>query len=118
MNASHLTAEAFADAAFEAVIGSVVAAHSGLQVGDKFHPTHGLAGGATCTTRSRLSASSSRPGTANDRAVFINIEGFYLLRATPSRPNHHEGADRTANRRQTHARQERRHTDAADHRRK
>src|SRR3954469_15873978 len=34
------------DAFFEGVIGSVVASRSGLKLGDKFQPSHGLAGGS------------------------------------------------------------------------
>ena len=36
---------------FEGVIGSMVAARSGLKVGDSFQPSHGLAGGSDFTTK-------------------------------------------------------------------
>ena len=70
-----------AENAYEAVLGSMVAARTGVKVGDLINPSHGLSPAATtrCTTPSRSSLASSSPtGTANDRAVFVNLEGFYL----------------------------------------
>ena len=66
---------------FDAVIGATVARETGLKVGSEFQPTHGpsAAPTATNTIRSRSSACCKPTGTPNDRGLFINIEGFYLL---------------------------------------
>ncbi len=64
---------------FEGVIGSVVAARSGLKVGDSFQPSHGLAGGNDLHHAVKIVGILKPTGTADDRALFMNIEGFYLL---------------------------------------
>jgi putative ABC transport system permease protein len=64
---------------FEAVVGSVVAATSGLKVGDEVSPTHGVSGEGHKHRGFTVVGVLQPTGTANDRAVFINIEGFYLL---------------------------------------
>jgi putative ABC transport system permease protein len=64
---------------FEGVIGSVVAARSGLKVGDTFQPSHGLAGGDDLHHAVKVVGILKPTGTADDRALFMNIEGFYLL---------------------------------------
>jgi putative ABC transport system permease protein len=67
------------DAFFEGVIGSVVAARSGLKVGDTFQPSHGLAGGSDLHHAVKIVGVLKPTGTADDRALFMNIEGFYLM---------------------------------------
>ncbi|TWT47450.1 ABC transporter permease [Botrimarina hoheduenensis] len=67
------------DHAYEAVLGSVVAAQSGLKVGDTFSPTHGISGEGEKHEEFTIVGVLETTGTANDRAVFINLEGFYLL---------------------------------------
>jgi putative ABC transport system permease protein len=64
---------------FEAVVGSVVAARSGLKVGDEVNPTHGIGGEGHKHDAFEVVGILKPTGTANDRAVFVNIEGFYLL---------------------------------------
>src|SRR5262249_36369326 len=64
---------------FEGVIGSVVAARSGLKVGDSFQPSHGLSGGTDLHHAVKIVGVLKPTGTADDRALFMNIEGFYLL---------------------------------------
>ena len=64
---------------YEAVVGSIVAAQSGLKVGDEVFPTHGLTAGGHRHGGFKVVGILKPTGTANDRAVFINIEGFYLL---------------------------------------
>lgn len=64
---------------FEAVIGSVAANRTGLRVGDKFRPTHGLSGEGDEHDEFEVVGVLAATGTANDRAMFINMEGFYLL---------------------------------------
>jgi putative ABC transport system permease protein len=91
-DARHLTGKAFAEAAFEGVIGSVVATHSGLKVGDTFQPSHGLAGGNDLHHAVKVVGILKPTGTANDRALFMNMEGFYLLPGHALSPHHQEGA--------------------------
>lgn len=64
---------------FEAVIGSVVAAQTGLKVGDTINPTHGLVGEGDKHREFKIVGVLAPSKTANDRAVFANYEGFYLL---------------------------------------
>jgi putative ABC transport system permease protein len=78
-DASQLHGEAFHDAAFEAVVGSIVAAQSGLKVGDEIQPTHGVGAEGHKHEGFKVVGILKPTGTANDRAVFINIEGFYRL---------------------------------------
>ncbi|MEO0530384.1 MAG: ABC transporter permease [Planctomycetota bacterium] len=68
-----------ADRAFEAVLGSVVAARSGVKVGETINPTHGISGRGDKHDAFVVTGILEPTGTANDRAVFVNIEGFYLL---------------------------------------
>ena len=65
---------------FEAVVGSVAANRSGLQVGDKFQPTHGITGAGNKHNEFEVVGILAPTGTANDRALFVNMEGFYLLK--------------------------------------
>jgi putative ABC transport system permease protein len=73
------------DEFFTAVLGSVAANRTGLKVGSKFQPTHGI-GGRDKHDEFEVVGILAPTGTANDRAMFINIEGFYLLdgHASPS----------------------------------
>jgi putative ABC transport system permease protein len=66
---------------FEAVIGSRVARETGLKLGDKFNSTHGIGpeGHVHKDTSFEVVGILEPTGTPNDRAVFVNIEGFYLL---------------------------------------
>ncbi|HEY1599182.1 MAG TPA: ABC transporter permease [Pirellulales bacterium] len=66
---------------FEAVIGSAVAHKTGLKVGDEFQPTHGLSneGDGHKHDAFKIVGILKPTGTANDRALFINMEGFFLL---------------------------------------
>jgi putative ABC transport system permease protein len=70
------------DAFFEAVIGDQVARRTGLKVGDRFKPTHGVtteAGTGHDHDEFTVVGILDPTGTPNDRAVFVNLEGFYLL---------------------------------------
>jgi putative ABC transport system permease protein len=64
---------------YEAVVGSIVAASSGLKLGDEIQPTHGFGREGHKHEGFKVVGILKPTGTANDRAVFINIEGFYLL---------------------------------------
>jgi putative ABC transport system permease protein len=63
----------------EAVIGSVVARQTGLKVGDKFRPEHGVSAGGVKHDAFEIVGVLEPTGTPNDRALFVNIEGFYVL---------------------------------------
>lgn len=80
-DASKLKGEKFHEVAFEAVIGSIVAAQSGLKLGEEIQPTHGIGqeGHKHEHDGFKVVGILKPTGTANDRAVFINIEGFYRL---------------------------------------
>lgn len=78
-DASQRHGEAFHEAAFEAVVGSIVAAHAGLKVSDEIQPTHGVGAEGHKHGGFKVAGILKPTGTANDRAVFINIEGFYRL---------------------------------------
>ncbi|EMI22364.1 ABC-type antimicrobial peptide transport system, permease component [Rhodopirellula maiorica SM1] len=64
---------------FEAVLGSRVAAEMGKQAGDEFFPTHGDPEGEGHGQGFKIVGVLDPTGTPNDRAAFVNLEGFYLL---------------------------------------
>jgi putative ABC transport system permease protein len=67
---------------YEAVIGSVAAHVTGLKVGDTFQPSHGIleAGVEGKAHEPFTIVGILEPtGTPNDRGMFVNMEGFYLL---------------------------------------
>ena len=82
---------------YEAVVGSIVAAQSGLKLGDEINPTHGIGAEGHKHEGFKVVGILKPTGTANDRAVFINIEGFYLLEGHALTPDeelaHEEAAD-------------------------
>lgn len=63
---------------FEAVVGAKVARDANLKVGDKINPAHGDPDGDKHDSFD-LVGILKPSGTPNDRAVFVNIEGFLLL---------------------------------------
>ncbi|TWU08025.1 ABC transporter permease [Stieleria varia] len=64
---------------FEAVLGSQVAKQMGISVGDEFKPTHGDPEGTGHGQGFTVVGILDPTGTPNDRATFVNLEGFYLL---------------------------------------
>ncbi|MBI1903621.1 MAG: ABC transporter permease [Planctomycetia bacterium] len=66
---------------FESVVGSVVARKCDppLVVGSKFRPTHGFTEEGAKHDEFTVVGVLEHTGTPNDRAIFVNIEGFYLL---------------------------------------
>ncbi len=68
---------------FEAIVGAEAARKTNppLKVGDTFQPTHGLGKEGEGHKHDAFTVVGilEPTGTANDRALFINIEGFYLL---------------------------------------
>ncbi|REJ66429.1 MAG: ABC transporter permease [Planctomycetota bacterium] len=73
-------AKDFEVAAFEAVVGWTAARETGLEVGSKFEITHGVEGHTHDEDQFTVVGILEPTGTPNDRAVFVNMEGFYLLR--------------------------------------
>jgi putative ABC transport system permease protein len=74
---------------FEAVIGSIAARQTGLKVGDLFNATHGLSDDPDAVHEEsafKVVGILEPTGTANDRAMFINMEGFYLLEGHADQP--------------------------------
>ena len=67
---------------FECVIGALVANKSGLKVGDPIQPTHGdpnQSGAKIHKQGFKVVGILEGTRTPHDRAVFLNMEGFYLM---------------------------------------
>ena len=67
---------------YEAVIGSAVAAKSGLKIGDTIQPTHGdpnSSGSHLHETDFYIVGILEPTGTPADRVLFLNMEGFFLM---------------------------------------
>jgi len=64
---------------FEAVIGAKVARELGVKAGDEISPRHGTPDGHTHERKFTVVGILKTSGTPNDRAVFVNMEGFYLM---------------------------------------
>jgi putative ABC transport system permease protein len=65
------------------VLGATVASELHLKVGDSFSPAHGVGGEKHMPFK--ISGILARTGTPNDRAAFVNMEGFFLI------PDHAKG---------------------------
>jgi putative ABC transport system permease protein len=63
---------------FEAVLGIRVAKRMNLSVGDEFSSTHGDPEGKGHGKKFTVVGVLEPTGTPNDRAAFVNLEGFYL----------------------------------------
>lgn len=64
---------------FEAVLGSMVARELGYKIGDEISPRHGGAEGHEHEQKFTVVGILAPSGTPNDRAAFVNMEGFYLM---------------------------------------
>ena len=67
---------------FECVIGRTVARRTGLKLGDQIQATHGDPTAPSAHIHEQLYTIVGildRSGTPNDRAVFLNLEGFFLM---------------------------------------
>jgi putative ABC transport system permease protein len=66
---------------FEGVVGALAAERTGLKIGDKFRPAHGVNDDGQGHEHNAFTVVGilEPTGTPNDRAIFINLEGFYLL---------------------------------------
>ena len=64
---------------FEAVLGSRVAKQMNVDLGHQFFPTHGDPTGHGHDLGFTVVGIMDPTGTPNDRAAFVNLEGFYLM---------------------------------------
>ena len=67
---------------YECVIGALVASTSGKKIGDFIYPTHGDPNDSSATIHERgfvIVGILEGTRTPHDRAVFLNMEGFYLM---------------------------------------
>ena len=64
---------------FEAVVGATVARERSVRVGDRISVAHGDPDGAGHGEKFTVVGVLAPSGTPNDRAVFINMAGFYLM---------------------------------------
>jgi putative ABC transport system permease protein len=64
---------------FEAIVGATVARERGVRVGDRISVSHGDPEGAGHGEKFTVVGVLAPSGTPNDRAVFINMAGFYLM---------------------------------------
>ena len=79
------------DEFFGAVVGATVARQTGLKVGDTFQPSHSGGPEAHVHEEAFEIVGVLKPtGTPNDRALFINMEGFYLIPDHRSEEEDHE----------------------------
>jgi len=69
------------DNAFGAVVGATAAREAGLKVGSTFQAVHGVAeeGGIVHKQTFKVVGVLAPTGTPNDRALFVNMEGFYQI---------------------------------------
>ena len=64
---------------FEAVVGSAVARELNVTLGQEISPRHGDPEGHAHARKFTVVGILRPSGTPNDRAVFVNMEGFYLM---------------------------------------
>jgi putative ABC transport system permease protein len=64
---------------FEAVVGARVAKEMQVGLGDEIYPTHGDPSGHGHELGFTIVGVLDPTGTPNDRAAFVNLEGFYLM---------------------------------------
>lgn len=69
----------FIDRPFDSVVGAQVARQNGWDVGTEFQVVHGGASGHTHDEKFTVVGVLAPTGTPNDKVVFINLEGFYLV---------------------------------------
>jgi len=65
---------------FEAVLGSIVADEMNVKLGDRISTTHGDPEGMGHGRKFTVVGILAPSGTPNDRAAFVNMEGFFLMK--------------------------------------
>ena len=79
---------------FDAVVGSIAAAQAGLPVGEKFMAVHGSGEGAVVHKETFHVVGVLAPtGTPVDRAIYVNMEGFYASHRAEEGAAHDEHED-------------------------
>lgn len=78
----------------DAVIGAVAARKTGLRVGDTFRPVHGVESEHGREHEPfKVVGILAATGTPNDRALFVNMEGFYAMHADEEEADEEEEAE-------------------------
>ncbi len=79
------------DDPFAAVAGAVAAKETGLRPGAKFKATHGTGQSAAQHDEEFTVTGVLKPtGTPVDRAIFVNMEGFYLIHSPVGQSSHRD----------------------------
>lgn len=82
---------------FDAVVGAIAAAKAGLQVGEKFQAVHGSSEGGRVHKETFYVVGVLAPtSTPVDRAIFVNMEGFYDIHGAENEATQHEKAEKPA----------------------
>jgi putative ABC transport system permease protein len=78
---------------FDAVIGAIASARAGLKVGDKFQAVHGSSdGGRVHKETFHVVGVLAPTSTPVDRALFVNMEGFYDIHSAEDEGAHEKEA--------------------------
>jgi putative ABC transport system permease protein len=78
---------------FDAVMGSIAAARTNLQVGEKFQAVHGSGeGGHVHKENFKVVGVLAPTGTPVDRAIFVNMKGFFEIHGVEGGAAHKEHA--------------------------
>ena len=86
-DASDKHGAAFHEAAFESVVGSIVAAQSGLKVGDEIQPTHGIGGDGHKNDGFKVVATLAAGEAAPVRFIATLTSGQSIVLSVPQGPN-------------------------------
>lgn len=78
----------------DAVVGATVARKTGLRVGDTFRPVHGVESEHGREHEPfKVVGVLAATGTPNDRALFVNMEGFYAMHKGEEEADEEEEAE-------------------------
>lgn len=79
---------------YGAVVGAIAAAKAGLPVGEKFQAVHGSSeGGFVHKDQFHVVGVLAPTNTPVDRAIFVNMQGFYLIHRGEKESSHQKAAD-------------------------
>jgi len=74
---------------FDAVVGAIAATKAGLSVGEKFQAVHGTSeGGVAHKETFHVVGVLAPTGTPVDRAIYVNMEGFYEIHSAEEEAEH------------------------------
>lgn len=94
----------------DAVVGAVAARKTGLRVGDTFRPVHGVeAEHGREHEPFKVVGILAATGTPNDRALFVNMEGFYTMHKGEEEADEEEDAEANAKPAAAHDKQTTKH---------